>query len=132
MFNLSDTELLKLNNEVVRLATIYPDATYTKINEDFAKACGLPGCCYSMGNIVNGPDTPGCIIGQAFRNVFPDKFKEISDRELGESQYNERNCGSVMSLLRFPTGAIADFLRKVQNNQDGGNSWGACIKLALA
>ncbi len=122
----TDEEKEQIELKVIELCKLYPNAVY-KPNYDRNK----PRCLYSQYPVENGPETPGCVVGQAIRIVCPDKFKIIEDWEQngfikdGEKDY----CiGSASYLLNLDINK-ANLVNIIQSQQDAGNSWGESLKL---
>lgn len=123
----TDEEKEQIELKVIELCKLYPNAVYkSEYNAE------KPRCLYSQYPVENGPETPGCVVGQAIRLVCPDKFKIIEDWEQngfikdGKKDY----CiGSAAYLLNLDTHK-ANLVNIIQSQQDAGNSWGESLKLA--
>lgn len=112
-------QLSDLKNKVIELATAYPNAKYCRP--------GLPvggGCHYAKGNVENGPETPGCVIGQALRlldNVTFNKFYDFGGTILGMVKNHDYFNG---------TDDESNWLFCFQCKQDSGKTWSECLKIA--
>lgn len=117
--------MIKLNDlqkEVRRLANQYPNAIYQSPN-------GFNGCYYNVGIVANGPDTEGCLLGQAIRNLEPEIFEAIT-----------ADSDDIVSLICIMNedfdnsedeeGDIEKWLSIVQGQQDGGKTWSEAVKIA--
>lgn len=101
------------------LASKYPDAVYIK-PENY--------CLYNFGDVDNGPDGCGCIMGQAARllNEF-NPIKEII------AKTDEKNNDRIRNLIRLhdPDWKIPNddlqWLSSVQRRQDSGSPWGEAV-----
>lgn len=100
-------------------------AEVRKLQEEFPLAhySADPGrtCEYHTGVPTDGPPTPGCLIGQAWRRlgVLDATLADLSD------------LGGVRSVYRvlYPRdsfGADLEALEDIQENQDSFVVWGAC------
>ena len=123
----TDEEKEQIELKVIELCKLYPNAVY-KPERNLNK----PRCLYSQYPVENGPETPGCVVGQAIRLGCPDKFKIIEDWEQNGviNGVEKGYCiGSAACLLNLDTNK-ANLVNIVQSQQDAGNSWGESLKLA--
>lgn len=97
---------------VLDIAKQFPQGRYTK-------PCGSYNCCNCRGVVQDGPDTPGCIVGQALQ-----KLGIIID--MGGVE-NLREIG----LIEVDSRAAFEFLSEIQFRQDGGDRWEKAVTLAL-
>lgn len=97
---------------VLDIAKKYPQGRYTK-------PCGSYNCCNCRGVVVDGPDTPGCIVGQALQ-----KLGIIIDMG-GISHLVD------IGLIEIDSRAAFEFLSEIQFRQDGGHRWEEAVTLAL-
>ena len=100
--------------QVRELAAKYPKAQYHKEE-------GSAYCDYEFGTVTNGPDTPGCIMGQAVRLLGVDT-----------SGWGRGEIGPILEEegYEFPADdSNMDWLLAVQQRQDSGVTWGEAIKL---
>lgn len=112
-------QLSDLKNKVIELGTVYPNAIYAPVR-----------CEYHMGVVTNGPETEGCLIGQAIRLLNPTLPELIAE-----------NGGNFKEILQtYPTefdtseedsASIADWLGRVQDVQDNHLTWGEAISVDL-
>lgn len=96
------------------LAALYPDAKYD--NGD--------GCCYSAGEVRNGPPVQGCILGQAAREISHEFFAQ----RLATDDFDGEKIAAVPGIV----GGINQkaWLTEVQSLQDEGSAWGDAVKTA--
>lgn len=111
----------ELIQEVRRLAKEYPDAIYQSNN----------GCFYASLPVVSGPETEGCIIGQALR-----KFIPIEDSAGIATECKWGNFIAEELALRGEQFTYSDkdeqinWLSVVQSSQDEGYTWSRSVELA--
>jgi hypothetical protein len=104
MLPLNEEQTKQLADIVVKLCEEYPHAVY------------LPGlswdtCGYDYGDVVNGPDDVGCVVGQAARLMGIDIALE--------------DLNGYESVDAFTADCPErDLLRYIQARQDAGWSWG--------
>lgn len=114
--------MIKLNDlqkEVRRLAAEYPNAIYQS----------LDGCYYNAGIVANGPDTEGCLLGQAIRNLDPEIFEDIGmdgDDIASLIQYMDEHFDNSEDK----EGNIENWFSIVQGQQDNGETWSEAVKIA--
>jgi hypothetical protein len=121
--------LRDLVNEVVKLTKERPDVIYEGVNDPGESA----QCSNIRGDCSDG--TKGCIVGQAFFNLgfLPEdlEFKEDDDtiKDYNDSSVNE--IGEAFFDMSY-AGAEEDlrWLAIVQDNQDGGDTWGEAAEKA--
>lgn len=71
---------------------------------------------------------PRCIVGFVLKDVAPDVFKRVSEREKDyDSSFAVRTA--VLPYDLFDTEAI-DVLERAQNSQDNDNTWGEALESA--
>lgn len=107
------TILAQVKDAVKLLAKQYPDARYQR------PTSGV--CEYASGTVKNGPDTEGCIVGQAIREVAPeyvDKIRYSKSSAYGLFGYSDN------------TEYVAKWISTVQVNQDVGRTWGEAVDIA--
>jgi hypothetical protein len=114
--NISD-EIKQLVARVRDLAARYPDAVYKGER-------GLFGCSYVAGRVDNGPDSCGCLLGQAAQpgTRLHTAMQERSARGIG-SMCAGLGAVAVMTL-------DVEWLHTVQNFQDAGKTWGNAVVIA--
>lgn len=107
----------RLIAKIRELAQKYPNALYKKGWE-------LAVCSYDKGTVVNGPKTCGCIVGQGLRRVSQKRFKETAEKESTSTSYQV-----LKNILNLPINTNkANWIRRVQSNQDFGKTWGQAVK----
>ncbi len=104
-----------LVREVRELVEEYPNARYSNDT----------GCSYTLGEVVNGPQHDGCIIGQAAKRLGIMELFRYGD---GEAIHGE----TVADILSVRLGIDKDdpgleWLNKVQHEQDLGAPWGQAV-----
>lgn len=113
MLSFTKEETIAIEQEIVKLCEEYPYGKYIK-----TQGPG-PTCMYTKGVVMNGPETQGCVVGQAISRVCPDKFRYCVVKE---------NSGGNISPAYILFNS--DFISSVQSNQDDGNTWGESLRLA--
>jgi hypothetical protein len=99
---------------VRRLAELYPNAVY-----------GSEVCRYDQGGVTDGPPVEGCILGQAMREVSHDFY--MKHCECVNGIWHEQ---FLKVIDRTDDGNEIEWLRRVQDEQDGKTPWGEAVKLA--
>lgn len=108
--------LNELVTKIRELGEKYPFATYQKPDE-------CTTCRYDIGHVENGPNSCGCIVGQAMREVSPENYERIASKEISFTYLSR--C-----VLELGPCIQTIWIQSVQNAQDAGLSWGAAIKQA--
>ena len=104
--------------KVRELADVYPNAVY----DDH----GLSSCAYTKGIVRRGPDTEGCIFGQALRSVL-----EIDNPALEPVDYEA--ITDVLDHFHIERdGDQDDWMLLVQEHQDRQESWSEAVAIADA
>ena len=129
-------------NRVIRkvraLAEAYPEARYVQ----------LPGgsCSYYRGTVENGPDSEGCIVGQA---IIPEISVLKPEGDIYElfsdylnlcvfswdtpiealAQFDEDEFSSYVDHTNDAI-PLLQWLQTVQSYQDGGATWGSAVRQA--
>lgn len=100
-----------LVDTVRELANKYPEAVY----------CNNGGRCeYAAGDVKNGPDTPGCVVGQGIAIVAPEYSPKIRD-----------SASSVAGLFGdLECSLKIRWLSVVQSKQDCGYTWSQAVNAA--
>lgn len=110
---------IKLELEVRRLAEEFPNAIYRN-----------RPCLYNSGIVENGPETEGCIFGQALSILHPED-KESFDRTSCFETIN--NISELIERL-YPDmkedGRACEWFYRVQVAQDTGSTWLNAVKSA--
>ena len=108
----------ELCDKVRELATTYPSATY--LGEV---------CSYTRGDVRNGPETLGCIFGQAIRLLDPDLLETIgADCYYDHEAIDELLARGVISPPKEPS--LASWASALQDQQDLRVPWGEALRLA--
>ena len=114
--------------EVRRLAEEYPAAIYpTEESYYVTRPDGQEievECSYTQGIVKNGPETEGCIIGQAIARVLPEV--DLTDLE-GDTPTNK----GFVALLETEVGdPRLRWMKNIQIHQDCGKPWARAVVLA--
>jgi hypothetical protein len=108
----------QLIDEVKRLAQEYPNSRYIPPNtNDYAQGGGAK-CYYNKGVVINGPETEGCIFGQATHNLDQEEYEKIANE-------TRDICVLCCNVLNIPD---SYYLGRVQDAQDIGYTWSQAIK----
>jgi len=104
-----------LIGEVRALAKEFPKCVYDSSN----------GCRYTKGKCENGPDSEGCIIGQAAVRAGGDltKFEDYTTQGI---KHILHHCNIVENRKEYW------WLNEVQKHQDDGTTWEYAVKVADA
>jgi len=108
----------KMEAEIRRLATEFPDATYAST----VLPDGTQRCYYDRGEVRNGPPEEGCIMGHAARNVLPQFYAQ--DLVDGSEE------AAIGSMIAEQGSENVDFFLYVQENQDSGLTWSEAVTKA--
>ncbi len=114
-----------LVKRVRALADQYPDAVYQSKGAS---------CSYLAGTVEGGPDTPGCIVGQAAHGYIRKDY-------LAQADIQGDNVGGLIRYINAVNPHYLDtprqvsdsdqiWLQVVQSRQDSGDSWGDAIRWA--
>lgn len=112
----------QIEQEVRRLAREYPEAMYISPDEGFG------GCYYEKGKVERGPEQPGCLIGQALRNLKPGLKLDNGDQS---DSIENLAYGLTMEEFELPNDLL-NWLSHVQRAQDRGVTWGKAVNYADA
>lgn len=109
--------LQAIKEEVIRLATEYPDSVYRAPSDTEIRCQYLRGKC--------GPGE-GCIIGQAIMKLDSSKQEVLKEADSG---FNGEPIDEIMEELGIEefNQSELDWLCNVQANQDRATPWGECI-----
>lgn len=108
-------DLQELVANVRKLAKEYPDAKYRSPDRG--------GCYYTRGAVVDGPETPGCIVGQAMPSHVMDRLIEVDNEGGGNIPYV---LGDVLDI-DYDRGTFL-WLDVVQSYQDLGKTWSEAVR----
>lgn len=100
-------ELIK---KVRELAGQYPEAVYQRYDGQ---------CLYNYGDVLNGPQTKGCLFGQAIKMLLPNT----------ELNHQCSICG-LLSLLDVDFRHYGTWLTRCQTGQDNGATWSCTVRNA--
>lgn len=104
------TELI---SKVKELASDFPHAVYSEQQT----------CYYTRGRVYDGPDTPGCIFGQALRE---DYYEILVNND-------QETITDVLELIGIDfDGDQGDWFLTVQEHQDKGEEWSEAVAIANA
>ncbi len=112
---------------VRRLATLYPNAIY--IEPDDAGAC-----MYTVGEVNNGPQRDGCIIGQALliEGIAADASNmenmEVGAPDMLRQLVNDEHLAQDIAGIDQST--VRQWFGWVQSVQDGGVTWAEAVRQA--
>ena len=117
------TELIQAIRD---LAAKYPNGLYQRPSNNPATQCS-----YIKGIVKDGPETCGCIVGQALRivdpNIQPLLFRYPTKSSTDLFQENYPGFDEILADLK-----AIDWIGDVQKNQDNELTWSECVRLADA
>lgn len=108
-------DLQELVANVRKLAKEYPDAKYRSPDGG--------GCYYTRGTVVDGPEAPGCIVGQALPSHVMDRLIEVDNEGSGNIPYV---LGDALDT-DYDRGVFL-WLDVVQSHQDLGKTWSEAVR----
>lgn len=108
----------QLVDKIRELGKRYPDGKYVKEDGE---------CRYTLGSVAKGPIRCGCIVGQAIVELDPSLVDVLRDADCKFSIDAPGICTKVSIVL---TNVQKSWLRKVQNEQDQGETWSDAIATA--
>lgn len=109
-------DLKKIVQEIRKLAEKYPEAEYDSSGSQ---------CLYTKGRVYGGPKTHGCIVGQAIRRAHPEELESLKKQDAVGDMDAHRMLGPH---CKENEELCLDWITEVQNQQDGGASWGGAVR----
>lgn len=115
---------MKITDAIRKLATDYPNAVYVPPSGEI----GDGKCFYTRGDVSDGPERSGCIVGQAVvmaRPELEDGLKEVDYASMGAEDLL-RDLSLDLELEEEEL----HWINSVQEHQDMGDCWSEAVREA--